>query len=600
MPGNRSRTKLEGIHYTPPGLASFVAERTASMVSGAARTIRVLDPACGEGELLRAIAIQLRHSGHQVELVGCDSDPDAVRTASTRLHFDTDGISVRLYNRDFLEWILSSISSPASPPAQRRSALASGAEPAILRSFDVVIANPPYVRTQLLGTSEAQRLATAFGLRGRIDLYYAFVVALTESLRDHGVIGLITSNRFLTIRSGVRLREFLAEQYDLARVIDLGDTKLFRAAVLPALIFGRRSAGGSAEIPLVSVYEAQTPETQQDCPQEYQQSPRGRDQQGRESAACAPVRVDSLFAEVWDADDGVYAVGQRTYRISRGVHCGGDDASRPWVATGEDDQWLRVLEKNTSARFENMGKIRVGIKTTADPVFVRKDWASLDEKVRPEDELLLPLVTHESVARWSPIAPIYRVLYPYDLAAPRRVPLDLDDYPRARAYLETHRTRLENRRYVVESGRYWWEIWVPQRPAEWSRPKLVFPDISEQPCFSLDTSQAVVNGDCYWIALDRQATDLGLLMLGVANSTLAARFYDARCGNRLYAGRRRFITQYVSEFPLPDASSRPARDIIETVRSITERRLTPTTAVEEQLDTLVWRSFGFDEAIAWR
>jgi adenine-specific DNA-methyltransferase len=585
MPANRSRTKLQGIHYTPPSLASFVAERTESMIGGAPRTIRVLDPACGEGELLRAIATRLHHSGHRAELVGCDSDPDAVHAASARLHFDTNDISVRLYNRDFLGWILSSVPSSAYPQA-------STAEPAILRSFDVVIANPPYVRTQVLGTAEAQRLSAAFGLRGRIDLYYAFVVALTESLRDQGVIGLITSNRFLTIRSGVRLREFLAEQYDLARVIDLGDTKLFRAAVLPALIFGRKSAGGSAEIPLVSVYEEQE---RQNSQQENQQQ-----QREQEPAGGTPIRVGSLFAGLWDADDGVYAMGPRTYRISRGVRCRGDDAGRPWVATGEDDQWLRILEKNISARFENVGKIRVGIKTAADPVFVREDWASLDEKVRPEDELLLPLVTHESVARWSPITPIYRVLYPYDLSAPRRVPLDLDGYPRARAYLETHRTRLESRRYVVESGRYWWEIWVPQRPGAWSRPKLVFPDISEQPCFSLDTSHAVVNGDCYWVALDQHSTDLGMLMLGVANSTLAARFYDARCGNKLYAGRRRFITQYVSEFPLPDPGSRPARDIIETVRSIAGRALAPTPAVEEQLDRLVWRSFGFDEAIGWR
>ena len=41
------------------------------------------------------------------------------------------------------------------------------------------------------------------------------------------------------------------------------------------------------------------------------------------------------------------------------------------------------------------------------------------------------------------------------------------------------------------------------------------------------------------------------LILAVANSSFAVEFYDAVCGNRLYSGRRRFITQYVKRFPLP-------------------------------------------------
>src|SRR5256885_12094823 len=47
--------------------------------------------------------------------------------------------------------------------------------------------------------------------------------------------------------------------------------------------------------------------------------------------------------------------------------------------------------------------------------------------------------------------------------------------------LERHREALEARRYVVEAGRQWYELWVPQDPAAWEAPKLVFRDISEHP-----------------------------------------------------------------------------------------------------------------------
>ena len=77
-------------------------------------------------------------------------------------------------------------------------------------------------------------------------------------------------------------------------------------------------------------------------------------------------------------------------------------------------------------------------------------------------------------------------------------------------------------------------------------PKLVFRDISEQPTFWLDFEGSVVNGDCYWLTPESQGSDDRLwLAAAVANSTFIESFYDHRFNNKLYAGRRRFITQYV-------------------------------------------------------
>ena len=66
----------------------------------------------------------------------------------------------------------------------------------------MVIANPPYVRTQVMGAKKAQALARQFGLTGRVDLSYAFAMGMTAVLKPNGVLGLLTSNRFLTIKSG--------------------------------------------------------------------------------------------------------------------------------------------------------------------------------------------------------------------------------------------------------------------------------------------------------------------------------------------------------------------------------------------------------------
>ncbi len=88
-----------------------------------------------------------------------------------------------------------------------------------------------------MGAKRAQALAERFGLSGRVDLYQAFLVAMAKQLRPGGILGVITSNRFLTTRGGMATRRFLRLNFDIVELVDLGDTKLFEAAVLPASAF---------------------------------------------------------------------------------------------------------------------------------------------------------------------------------------------------------------------------------------------------------------------------------------------------------------------------------------------------------------------------
>ena len=46
--------------------------------------------------------------------------------------------------------------------------------PSIPEAYDFIIANPPYVRTQIMGAKQAQLISAQFGLSGRIDLYLCF------------------------------------------------------------------------------------------------------------------------------------------------------------------------------------------------------------------------------------------------------------------------------------------------------------------------------------------------------------------------------------------------------------------------------------------
>ena len=79
----------------------------------------------------------------------------------------------------------------------------------------------------------------------------------------------------------------------------------------------------------------------------------------------------------------------------------------------------------------------------------------------------MPLLTRHCARPYRALEPTNpkhrkKILYPHTTTAMgRRAAVDLDQFPNAKAYLESHRTQLESREYVIAGGRQWFEIWVP-------------------------------------------------------------------------------------------------------------------------------------------
>jgi hypothetical protein len=522
-----------------------------------------LDPAVGDGALLEALLWELSRAGIEVsEVAGFDVDREALEVARHRLGAALEGegedagtgkrsgeCTLNLRCADFLE-----------------------AELGEERPFDLIIANPPYVRTQVLGRERARALASRHALRGRLDLYQVFAAILPAWLREGGAVAMITSNRFLSTRSGRDLRRRLLESLEMAGLWDLGDTRLFEAAVLPAVVVGIRARSPENQgVPFCSIYST--------------------DQEG--DREC-----ESVFDALGQPGAARLTDGRRFW-VEQGELRVGPKEDGVWAPTSLASlEWLERVAQHRWKRFGEVGEVRVGIKSTADAVFISDAWPPPGDEGRPE--WLRPLVTHHCARRYRARATQHEVLYTHRWGAGGREVIPLEDGPRARAHLEKHESRLSGRRYVQDAGRRWYELWVPQDPRAWAQPKMVFRDIVDRPTFWVDRSGAVVNGDCYWMRLrEGEDSDLLWLAVAVANSTFIECFYDRAFHNKLYAGRRRFMTQYVENFPLPDPTSAEARSIIEIARSIYEGLGNPAESIatdlearEAELDRLVWGTFG--------
>ena len=163
-------------------------------------------------------------------------------------------------------------------------------------------------------------------------------------------------------------------------------------------------------------------------------------------------------------------------------------------------------------------------------------------------------------------------------------------------YLLQHEEILRSRKYLIDAGRQWYELWVPHRPEVWAKPKLVFPDISSIPRFYFDTDGKIVNGNCYWIvAKNEKETELLMLIQGVANSKLMTKYHDLVFNNKLYSGKRRYITQYVEKYPLPDINSPSSTEIISIVRELNKSsNILDISKLENLLEISVAKAFSVD------
>jgi adenine-specific DNA-methyltransferase len=475
--------------------------------------------------------------------VGYETDEDVCQETYERIKKLFPDVIVDIRNEDFLEAV----------------------ENCTAGIFDFVIANPPYVRTQIMGSDKAQIIAEKLSLTGKIDIYYAFLVYTKNVLKDKGVAGYITSNKVLTIKSGASVRNYMLENYQLHRITDLGDTKLFAASVLPCiLVFSLGETENGSEVKYTSVYE--TNDNVEFCP------------------------VGDIFDAIYK--EGYYQLpNEKKYKYQQGTLQSVEKDSL-WNLLSDDIQkWLKKVDERTWLHFSDIGKIRVGIKTTADNVFIGPEWTGEKENL----EWLKPLITHRNAAQILPNTnELWQVLYTHTAQDGKKKVLEIDEYPKTKAYLLQHYEQLSGRNYVTKANRKWYEIWVPQDPSAWEHRKIVFRDISEKPQFWLDESKAVVNGDCYWIDIYPEVFEETVyLALAIANSKFIEKYYDIKFNTKLYSGKRRYMTQYVEQFPIPYYNNETAKKIILIVKEIIVKN-DPKNVLDykDELDALVDELFS--------
>lgn len=132
--------------------------------------------------------------------------------------------------------------------------------------FDIVVANPPYVRGELLGDQKPELKATYPDIfAGAADLYVYFFGRAYDLLRPKGQLSFITSNKYLRAGYGKGLRKFLSEKIRLTAIFDFGDLPVFDAAAYPCILLADKQSVKAEQVPAVAVRDMDALESLQNA-----------------------------------------------------------------------------------------------------------------------------------------------------------------------------------------------------------------------------------------------------------------------------------------------------------------------------------------------
>lgn len=196
--------KERGAFFTPYELSSFIANWAITSVHQ-----KVLEPSCGEGDLLLAAVDRLEALGatkQQVSanLTGYEIHADSV--AETRRRLAARDLSCTIRRGDFL--------SRASK-----------------KSFDAVIGNPPYVRYQSI-SAQQRKTISAIANKSNVSIcalastWMPFVIQSALHLKKGGRLGFVLPAELLTVNYAAPLRQFLLASFTSVRLVTF-DERVF-------------------------------------------------------------------------------------------------------------------------------------------------------------------------------------------------------------------------------------------------------------------------------------------------------------------------------------------------------------------------------------
>lgn len=342
------------------------------------------------------------------------------------------------------------------------------------KGFDIVLANPPYVRQELIrGIKHDLKKVYGSLYCGTADLYTYFYIRSIQILRDGGMLAFISSNKWFRADYGRKLREHIAHTCDVLGITDFRDLPVFQTAVAYAMIFVAKKGNAGDSTVLAEPPSLERP---------YPDVTAVVEKYGRSLPAGA------LKSPLW-----TFGVGGRALVVPRIARIG--DSLEDFVKS----------------------RVYRGITTGYNTAFVidAGTRAMLIKEDKRSQEIIKPYLAGRDIDR-------YCIDYSGKWLIFTRRGVDISRYPAIEEYLSQWKATLTPRKGSAKVGRKpgnyrWYEIQDEiAYHKTFEMPKIVSTKVSIRPTFAFDSAMHYTGNTTYFIPVQEDS----LYILGLLNSAV--------------------------------------------------------------------------------
>jgi hypothetical protein len=503
----------------------------------ALKRLRILDPACGSGAFLIETFDQL-HAVYEISnarleelrgqrtlfdldrqilqnnLYGVDLNSEAIQICQLSLWIKTAARGKRLTS---LDHTVREGNSVVSDPAVHPKAFdwqAAFPEVFAQGGFDVVVGNPPYIRQEWIAPFKPYWECRFKSYHGVADIFVYFFEQGVEVLRPGGLLAFITSGSWVKGNFGAPLRKFLSANAKMESMVDFGEFQPFEDAemIRPSItILSKDTPGGEMRL-FRWLTAGRPPETLSD-----------------EIAIAPTISAFRLRNDAWELEpDGVVNLRERLTSRGRALREYGSNGIYRGVLSGLTEAY--VVDHSTREKL-----------VSADPACQRI--------IRPfvQGTHLRPYYVEDSGQYLIALRSSSNFTWPWSEKEYEAEQVFRETYPAVFEHLNQFREAAIKR---TDQGKYWWELRACDYWDAFDASKIVWPDISKLPRFSLDTEGRNMGNTGYFIPTSDH------YLLGVLSSW-ATWFFISKTSQPLrLRGDRwqyRLFTQSMENVPIPEA-----------------------------------------------
>ncbi|MYM58706.1 N-6 DNA methylase [Vibrio sp. OCN044] len=486
----------KGEVFTNPEIVNFMLKTSGVVDAIQSKTARILEPSCGQGEFVIAIAkLLVANIAKQREELPLDFIKSLIKA------FDISSENIEIAKQK-TSAVLMQILNTEEAASTVDTWFHHG--DFLLNDFTTyfthAVGNPPYVRIENIPTTLLAAYRSRYNtMKERADLYIAFYQKCLELLEAKGVLSFICTDRWTKNSYGSSLRAFISSGYQLDLYVDLYGQSAFQSDVLtyPAITQISRQKHSSTKILHNPKIDSQLSE--------------------------------SVYLVLSGQDKSLHKLTERKDIIEN---------DKPWLfGTVDELNLIKRLERDFPT-MEDVGcKVYIGAATGNNQVYIVGDDVALEPSRK------VPLVKATDIRSGILVHSGKFIVNTYD----ENGVIKLTDFPMLQEYLTQHKEVLQKRHVAKKSPHHWFKTIDRVYPERAAQEKLLIPDIKSKLTTVYDPGQYHPNNSIYYIC----SSDWDIRALqGVLISGIGQLFVE-NYSTKVAGGNLRFQAQHLRRICLP-------------------------------------------------